>query len=184
MDDDLDLIARSDAAAPRSVRGAKRRGGETEKAAPPRPRRKAIELDAFIPYRMSLLSHRMTLSVAELDVDDARLTVQEWRVLSIIAESGPLIPADIRRHGTQDKSTISWAIKRLEQRGFLLRQSRSRDARTFEVLLSDRGWDWYLGRKPIAEGKSKAILSRLTREERDELARLINKLDEPDRSER
>ena len=64
-------------------------------------------------------------------------------MLSIIADSGPLVPADIRRLGTQDKSTISWAIKRLEERGFLSRQPRSHDARTFEVSLSDEGWKYY-----------------------------------------
>ena len=178
------IATKTGAALPRAVKaGLKRRALKATGTVPARAR-KAIELDSFIPYRMSLLSHRMTLSSAELEADGARLTVQEWRVLSIIAESGPLIPADIRRFGTQDKSTISWAIKRLEERGFLLRQARSRDARTFEVLLSDGGWNWYLGRKPIAEGRAKAIISKLSRVERDELARLINKLDEPERSER
>lgn len=175
-------LTESDAAPSPRATGSGKRSAKSASDNATATSHKALELDAFIPYRLSLLSHRMTLNATELDAGGGRLTVQEWRVLSIVADSGPLIPAEIRRFGTQDKSTISWAIKRLEQRGFLLRQPRARDARTFEVLLSESGWVWYRERMPIAEIKAKAILSKLTRLERTELARIIDKLDEPERS--
>ena len=153
-------------------------GVVTPKARPSRVKRacKAIRLDTFIPYRMSLLVHRLTLASSELYATHHRLTVQEWRVLSIIADSGPLVPADIRRLGTQDKSTISWAIKRLQHRGFLCRQPRPRDARTFEVSLSDAGWSYYHSVAPIARRKSDAVLKKLTSAERIELNRILGKL--------
>ena len=138
---------------------------------------RAIRLGTFIPYRMLLLVHRLTLANSELYATHHRLSVQEWRVLSIIADSGPLIPAEIRRLGTQDKSTISWAIKRLQHRGFLSRRPRARDARTFEVLLSDHGWRYYRSVAPLARRKAGAMLGKLTRAERGELHRLLAKLD-------
>jgi DNA-binding MarR family transcriptional regulator len=137
----------------------------------------AIRLNRFIPYRMSLLVHRLTLANSELYTAHHRLSVQEWRVLSIIADSGPLVPAEIRRMGTQDKSTISWAIKRLQHRGFLSRQPRPHDARTFEVLLSDQGWRYYRSVAPIARRKAGVVLQKLTRAERNELHRILTKLD-------
>ena len=77
--------------------------------------RDVIRLDEFLPYRLSLLAHRLALSNSELHVRRHRLTLQEWKILSIIADHAPLTPVAIRRRGTQDKSTISWAIKRLVQ---------------------------------------------------------------------
>jgi DNA-binding MarR family transcriptional regulator len=146
--------------------------------------RKAIQLDSFVPYRMSLLVHRMTLANSELYAKHHRLTVQEWRVLSIIADSGPLVPAEIRRLGTQDKSTISWAIKRMQKRNLLTRKPRASDGRTFEVALSDEGWKYYRHLKPIAERKAQGVLRRLTSSEATELHRLIDKLDGPGRPTR
>jgi DNA-binding MarR family transcriptional regulator len=136
----------------------------------------AIKLDSFIPYQLSLLVHRSTLANSELYVDSHRLTVQEWKVLSIIADRGPLVPADIRRMGTQDKSTISWAIGRLERAQLLVRQPRANDGRTFEVALSKKGWAYYSKVAPKARRKALSLLRALSKSERTELGRLIAKL--------
>jgi DNA-binding MarR family transcriptional regulator len=138
----------------------------------------AIKLDSFIPYQLSLLVHRSTLANSELYVDSHRLTVQEWKVLSIIADRGPLVPADIRRMGTQDKSTISWAIRRLERAQLLVRQPRENDGRTFEVGLSKKGWAYYRKVSPLARRKALDLLRALSKSERAELARLVAKLAE------
>lgn len=137
---------------------------------------RALRLDTFIPYQMSLLTHRSTLANSELQANHHRLTVQEWRVFSIIADKGPLMPAEIRRLGTQDKSTISWAIKRLQHRSMLVRRSRAHDGRTFDVSLSEEGWDYYKAVVPLARGKARALLRRLTPAEMAELRRLLAKL--------
>jgi DNA-binding MarR family transcriptional regulator len=138
---------------------------------------RAIRLESFIPYQMSLLTHRSTLVSSELHADRHRLTVQEWRVLSIIADKGPLVPAEIRRFGTQDKSTISWAIKRLQHRHMVVRQPRAHDGRTFEVSLNEQGWTYYRAVAPVARGKAQALLRQLTSAELAELRRLLAKLE-------
>ena len=137
---------------------------------------RALRLDTFIPYQMSLLTHQSTLANSELAANHHRLTVQEWRVFSIVADKGPLMPAEIRRLGTQDKSTISWAIKRLQHRDMLVRRSRAHDGRTFEVSLSEDGWDYYKAVIPLARRKARALLRRLTPAELAELRRLLAKL--------
>ncbi|MGZ5827348.1 MAG: MarR family winged helix-turn-helix transcriptional regulator [Xanthobacteraceae bacterium] len=125
---------------------------------------------------MSLLVHRLTLGNSELHARGHRLTVQEWRVLSIVADSGPIEPGDIRRHGTQDKSTISWAIKRLLQRKMIVRASLARDARTFEVSLGPEGRAYYNAVVPIARRKVRQIGKALKPAETKELLRLILKI--------
>ena len=88
-----------------------------------------------------------------------------------------VLPAEIRRHGTQDKSTISWAIKRLQQRGFLIRQPRDGDGRTFEVSLSEAGWAYYGAIAPKSRRLFRDAAKRLCRAEIATLRRLLDKLD-------
>jgi DNA-binding MarR family transcriptional regulator len=142
-----------------------------------RTKRAVIRLKSFLPYRLTLLAHRLSLSAAELDVRGHPLTVQEWKIMAIIADYGPIMPAEIRRHGTQDKSTISWAIKRLQRRGFLVRQPKAGDGRTFEVSLSGTGWRHYRAIAPKARRLNDAAMNRLSRAEIAALRRIVDKLD-------
>jgi DNA-binding MarR family transcriptional regulator len=148
--------------APKKTRGAKR---------------DVIRLRSFLPYRLTLLAHRLSLGAADLAVGRHALTLQEWKVMAIVADYGPIMPAEIRRHGTQDKSTISWAIKRLQQRGFVTRQPRAGDGRTFEVSLSEAGWEHYRAIAPKARRLDGAARKRLSRAEIATLRRIVDKLD-------
>jgi DNA-binding MarR family transcriptional regulator len=135
-----------------------------------------IRLEQFLPYRVARLDDRLLIKNSNLQVGRFRLTTQEWKVLSIIADHGPLTPAAIRRHSTQDKSTISWAIKRLERRGFLLRKPSTFDGRTFEVALGRAGWSYYDRIVPKARALEREVLKALTRAELREFRRLVEKL--------
>jgi DNA-binding MarR family transcriptional regulator len=117
------------------------------------------------------------LSSADLVFDGESLTLQEWKVLSIVADSGPMTPFEIKRHGTQEKSTISWAIKRLDARGFLERRSDPGDRRTFTVRLSDEGWTCYRALIPKARRRARRLLAVLSPDEAAALQRIVDKLD-------
>ena len=138
--------------------------------------RDVIRLDEFLPYRFSLLGHRLSLATADLRARHHRLTVQEWKILSIVADHGPLTPFEIRRRGTQDKSTISWAIKRLKHRGFIATEPRAKDGRTFDVAMTREGWRFYQALVPEARRRAKQGLSALTAAEVKALQRLVDKL--------
>ena len=137
--------------------------------------RDIIRLEAFLPYRVARLDDRLLIKNSDLQVGRHRLTTQEWKVLSIVADSGPLTPAEIRRRSTQDKSTISWSIKRLEQRGFLVKKPTD-DGRTFQVALGRAGWAYYDSIVPKARELERAVLKALTRAELKEFRRLVEKL--------
>jgi DNA-binding MarR family transcriptional regulator len=136
----------------------------------------AIRLDEFLPYRFSLLGHRLSLATADLSARNHQLTVQEWKVMSIVADGGPLTPFDIRRRGTQDKSTISWAIKRLKHRGFIATEPRAKDGRTFDVAMTRAGWRFYEALVPEARRRAKQGLRALSAAEIKTLQRLVDKL--------
>jgi DNA-binding MarR family transcriptional regulator len=138
--------------------------------------RDVIRLEQFLPYLFSLLSHRLSLGAADLRARRHRLTVQEWKVISIVADLGPLTPFEIRRRGTQDKSTISWAVKRLRQRGLVRTAPRARDGRTFDVAMTEEGWRFYEALVPEARRRAKHSLGALSAAELGTLQRLIGKV--------
>jgi DNA-binding MarR family transcriptional regulator len=135
-----------------------------------------IRLDEFLPYRVARLDDRLLIKNSNLQVGRHRLTTQEWKVISIVAAYGPLTPADIRRRSTQDKSTISWAIKRLERRRFLVKTSAPGDGRTFRVALGGAGWAYYDAIVPKARALEREVLNVLTRSELKQFRRLVEKL--------
>ena len=135
-----------------------------------------IRLEEFLPYLVASLDDRLLVKNSNLRVGRHRLTTQEWKVLSITADHGPLTPAAIRRRSTQDKSTISWAIKRLEKRAFLVKQPAKGDGRTFEVALGKAGWSYYDAIVPKARALERDVLKALTKAELKEFRRLVEKL--------
>lgn len=136
----------------------------------------AIRLDRFLPYRLSLLAGHLALPNADLQTVDHRLSVHEWKVMAIIADLEPVTPVEIRRHGTQDKSTISWAIKRLVDQGLVVKRPAPADGRTFEVLMSEAGWRFYRTVAPKARARARDIFKALDPAELRELRRLVDKL--------
>ena len=136
----------------------------------------------MLPYRVARLDDRLLIKNSDLQVGRHRLTTQEWKVLSIVANSGPVTPAEIRRRSTQDKSTISWSIKRLEQRGFLVKKPTADDGRTFQVALGRAGWAYYNAIVPKACELERAVLKALTRAELKEFRPLVRSSRRLDRS--
>jgi DNA-binding MarR family transcriptional regulator len=135
-----------------------------------------IRLEAFLPYRVALLDDRLLIKNSDLHVGPYQLTTKEWKILSIIAAYGPLTPAEIRQRSTQDKSTISWSIKRLEKRAFLVKKPTPGDGRTFQVALGKPGWAYYDIIVPKARELEREVLKALTRAELKEFRRLVEKL--------
>ena len=141
-----------------------------------RASRDVIRLDQFLPYKIAQLSDRLLIKTAQLATGGYKLTTQEWKALAIIADGGPMTPAEIRRHSTQDKSTISWALKRLIRCGILIKTPSKGDARTFQVSLSTAGWAYYQLIVPQARALERDSFKILTRLEKQTFARLVKKL--------
>jgi DNA-binding MarR family transcriptional regulator len=140
------------------------------------PVRDVIRLEKYLPYRIARLDDRLLVKNSGLHEGRYKLTTQEWKVLSIIADYGPVTPAEIRRQSTQDKSTVSWAIKRLDRRKFLKTAKEPEDARTFRVSLSGAGWRYYGAIVPKSRKLERDVLKALTKAEAAQFRRLLEKL--------
>jgi DNA-binding MarR family transcriptional regulator len=140
--------------------------------------REILDLGAFLPYRLSVLAQRLSRDIEERQRRQHKLAMKDWKVMQIMAVHGELLPADIRRMGTQNKAQISRALKCLLDRGLVVKQPRPDDSRTFGVSLTEAGWAVYEAMVPRMRQRQEEILGGLSAAEAKELRRLLDRLDE------
>lgn len=98
-----------------------------------------FNLAEFLPYRLAVLSERVS---GRLEVEYRRshgLTVAEWRVLVNLRQLGKASVRDIQVLTNLEKSRVSRAVVRLEQAGQVKKQTSKRDARLLEIALTSKG---------------------------------------------
>ena len=83
----------------------------------------------------------------------------EWRTMAILGSTRPLAlqATEIVARSSMDKVVVSRAVKRMEERGFLVRESNAADGRSFLLKLSDEGRAVYEDLGP----KLKAVEQRM-----------------------
>src|ERR1700755_3484349 len=88
-----------------------------------------LDLENFVPYRISILGPLIRRSLSEIYRDDPGLTEPEWKVLTTIAHKGPLPSGDIGLHMTLDRMAIRRAVTQLIKLQLVGRSPPERDRR-------------------------------------------------------
>ncbi|MEM9635598.1 MAG: MarR family transcriptional regulator [Pseudomonadota bacterium] len=97
-------------------------------------------LEKFFPYRVRVFYTDVTNALSEVYQRDYGMMPAEWRTMAILgAASGGLQATEIVARSSMDKVVVSRAVKRMEERGFLMREANSADGRSFLLQLSDEG---------------------------------------------
>jgi DNA-binding MarR family transcriptional regulator len=100
-----------------------------------------FRLSDFMPYRLALISERVS---HRLSIDYGRshnLTVAEWRVLVHLQNSGVVSVRDVQLFTNLVKSRVSRAVNRLENARLVKKQTSTSDARLIEIALTQSGCD-------------------------------------------
>lgn len=140
----------------------------------PTPRDFALE--AFLPYRLSLLSNTVSEGIASSYRDQHGLSVTEWRVLAILGRFPGVTASDVGARGAMDKVTVSRAVARLGEKGLVRRESDPRDRRRVALTLTRRGAALFEAVVPEALAYERRLHDALTREERRTFDQLLDKL--------
>ncbi|WP_230632083.1 MarR family winged helix-turn-helix transcriptional regulator [Sphingomonas sp. Leaf37] len=111
---------------------------------------KRLVLDDFIPYRLSITSNLVSDSIARAYESLFGLTIPEWRLIAVIAETGGITQQAIGARTLMDKVTVSRAAIALVDRGLLVRQANPEDRRSHLLELTDAGRDLYAAVSPKA----------------------------------
>ena len=137
-----------------------------------------LDLDRFLPYRLSVLSNRISSSVAEIYSEHFQLTITEWRVMAILGRYPDLSANEVAQRSAMDKVAVSRAVARLIEAGRLTREMHDDDRRRSVLRLSEEGMRIYEQIAPLALAFERQLLGDMTPEERALLFRVLDRLDE------
>jgi len=135
-----------------------------------------LELDRFLPYRLSVLTLSVSRSLASLYSDRFNLKVHEWRVMASLGCGEPLAAHEICSRINMDKVQVSRAVSGLLAAGLVTRKIDSQDRRRSSLWLSEKGWDVYKTIVPLAMEHETRLLDAFTVKEREQFNKLLVKL--------
>lgn len=102
-------------------------------------RRLDLELGQFLPYRINLLSKRISDALSVIYTEEFAITVAQWRVLLWLNTYDTLYAKDLVAYTYMDKTQISRLLVQLEDRGLVSRQTDSKDMRSQQLFLTEEG---------------------------------------------
>ena len=137
----------------------------------------SVQLNQFVPYRMVHLASNISLALSKIYKQTFDITIPEWRVLAQLAEQQKLYSKDIGEITSMDKSKVSRAVKALETKDYLIRQTDKQDNRAAYLSLSVKGQGLYQKIAPKALQWEKQFMSVLEASEHRNLMKVLDKLD-------
>lgn len=135
-----------------------------------------MNLQAFLPYRLAVVSEAVSRSLAAVYAQRFKLTRDEWRVLAALALRDDIKSTELGALTTLDKMQLSRALTRMERDGLLEREPDPADRRNLVVRLLPAGRALYRKIVPMAQAREAYLLDSLDAHERDTLSKALDKL--------
>jgi len=137
-----------------------------------------LKLKEFLPYRLSVLSNRISRDIARHYQQRFNLTVPEWRVMAILGETPGLSAGDVAEQTAMDKVAVSRAAASLLAAKIITRKTDSGDKRKVILTLTKKGREIYSQVVPVALAYEAAILEKLEPAEKKSLDVLLDRISE------
>jgi DNA-binding MarR family transcriptional regulator len=132
-------------------------------------------LDHQIGFALRLAHQRHTALFAER-IGDPELTPTQWAALAKLWQTGPTSQNRLGRLTGMDASTIRGVVNRLIKRGLVDTRPDREDARLLLIGLTREGTQLYRDLAAAALAITEETAAPLTREERETLMRLLDKI--------
>jgi DNA-binding MarR family transcriptional regulator len=136
----------------------------------------SIDLDRFLPYRLSVLTNVVSSTIAEAYQQRFGLSIPEWRVLAVLARHPGVSAAEVARLTRMDAVAVSRAVARLLAAGRLRRTIARDDRRRSVLVVTAMGAAVYREVAPLALGYERELLATLDAAERVALDRALDAL--------
>jgi DNA-binding MarR family transcriptional regulator len=124
-----------------------------------------LELENFLPYRLSILAQIVSESLHDLYAGPFGLTVTQWRVMAALGRFAPLTASDVGQRIVMDKVAVSRAVAGMMKRGLVERATDRTDRRRASLRLSARGRAMYARIVPIALAYERRLYEAFSAEE-------------------
>jgi DNA-binding MarR family transcriptional regulator len=137
-----------------------------------------LQLEHFLPYRLSILSNRVSQAIARAYQDRFGLSMTEWRVMAVLAryDGDGLSAREVATYTEMDKVAVSRALTHLVTARRVARRTHDGDKRRSVLRLTAAGWKVHDGVAPLARAHEREMLAQLTTQERRTLGKILDKL--------
>lgn len=135
-----------------------------------------LHLDRFIPYRLSVLSNIISMSIAEAYEREFGLSIPQWRIMAVLARFPDLSAIEVAERTAMDKVAVSRAVQGLLSSKRVLRAYHKGDRRRSILRLSAAGQAVYTRVAPLALSYEEQLLSALSASDQRVLERLLGRL--------
>jgi DNA-binding MarR family transcriptional regulator len=135
-----------------------------------------LVLEEFLPYRLSILSNRVSRAIAARYAKAFDLTIPEWRIIAVLGRTPGLTAKDIAEATEMDKVAVSRAVARLTASRRVAAAYDPDDARRQLLSLTREGESVHARIAPIALASEQRLLASLNARERAELDALLDRL--------
>lgn len=120
-----------------------------------------LDLASFLPFRLNRLSAEMSRRL--FDIYGARygIDIPEWRVLATLGAREPVTAQEVVRSTHTHKSSISRAVARLTEMGWIERSTDDGDRRQMKLRFTAKGRSAYREIVPLVLEAERDVLARL-----------------------
>ena len=136
-----------------------------------------LELEHFLPYRLSVLSNRISQAIARIYAERFDLSITEWRLMAVMGRYPDLTAAQLVESTAMDKVAVSRAVARLMDSGRVIRTQCTQDRRRAPLRLSVEGQAVYEKVAPLALEYERSLIGSLNSEQCAVLDALLKQLD-------
>ncbi|HTG39668.1 MarR family transcriptional regulator [Sphingomonas sp.] len=137
-----------------------------------------LNLDAFLPYRLSIASNVVSTAIATIYQSMFGLRVPEWRLVCVLAEGKGLTQQALGMRTQMDKVTVSRAAIALAERGLVERVPNPGDQRSRVLNLTESGRALYDVVAPKALEMERALFAGFDSKEREQLNDMLVRLEQ------
>jgi DNA-binding MarR family transcriptional regulator len=135
-----------------------------------------LVLEDFLPYRLSILSNRVSRAIAARYAKAFDLTIPEWRIIAVLGRRPGLTAKEVAEATEMDKVAVSRAVARLIAARRVRASADKEDARRQRLSLTAHGEDVHAQIAPIALASEQKLVSALDLRERAQLDDLLDRL--------
>lgn len=136
-----------------------------------------LELERCMPYRLSVLSKRTSLSFARAYGARFGLTIPAWRATATPGRFHSRSACDVAGHARMDEVKVSRAVAAMVGRGLLIRAADAQDQRVSRLRRSERGHVMHREIATLALAWEARPLESLSRGQRRQLDGMLRRLD-------
>jgi len=135
-----------------------------------------LDLEHFLPYRLSVLANRISHGFGRLYEEKFDLKLPEWRVMAVLGRRPGITAREVADFTAMDKVAISRAVARMMLMGRVTAEADSSDGRRQKLALSEAGLVIYREIIPLAKRIEAALTEGITDGDLAVLDKLLTRL--------